>query len=110
MGRAGDTINFGGVKVAPRQVEAILLQNPALTDAAVIACPHVTAGEIPVAFLVFKGPPDQPALQRFMLENLDQHCFPVAVVPCTHLARTPDGKVDQAALRALFVNLLRKAQ
>ena len=106
MGRVSDTINFGGVKIAPRQVEAILMQYPALADAAVVACPHLTAGEMPIAFVVFKGPPDMPALQHHMTQNLDQYHFPVAMVPCSTLARTPDGKVDQAALRALFVRLL----
>ncbi len=105
-GRVGDTINFGGVKIAPRKVEAILQQYPALADAAVVACPHVTAGEMPIAFLVFKGPPDMPALQHFMTQNLDQYNFPVAMVPCTRLARTPDGKIDAVAMRALFVKLM----
>ena len=106
VGRVGDTINFGGVKIAPRQVEAILLQFPALADAAVVACPHVTAGEIPVAFLVFKGSPDMPALHQFMTEHLDHYYFPVAFVPCMRLPRTAEGKLDQAALRALFVSRL----
>ena len=109
-GRVSDTINFGGVKIAPREVEAILLQHPALVDAAVVACPHATAGEMPIAFLVFKGPPDMQALQHFMTQNLDQYNFPVAVVPCSHLARTPDGKVDPAVLRALFVKLMGSAK
>jgi acyl-coenzyme A synthetase/AMP-(fatty) acid ligase len=106
MGRISDTINFGGVKVSPPQVEAILLQYPELADAALVACPHVTAGEIPVAFLVFKGPPDLVALQHFMTQNLDQFSFPAAVVPCPRIDRTPDGKVNKVALRALFVRLL----
>lgn len=55
MGRVSDTINFDGVKVSPQQVEAILLQYPELADAALVACPLVKAGEIPVAFLVFKA-------------------------------------------------------
>ena len=106
MGRVSDTINFDGVKVSPQQVEAILLQYPELADAVPVACPHVKAGEIPVAFLVFKGPPDLLALQHYMTQNLDQFNFPAAIVPCRQLARTPEGKVDPVALRALFVKLL----
>lgn len=41
-----------------------------------------------------------------MTQNLDQFNFPAAVVPCRQLARTPEGKVDQMVLRALFVKLL----
>lgn len=39
-------------KVAPSELEAILLQHPAVKDAGVIGIPDELAGEIPTAFIV----------------------------------------------------------
>lgn len=39
-------------KVAPSELEAILLQHPAVKDVGVIGIPDTLAGEIPTAFIV----------------------------------------------------------
>jgi len=39
-------------QVAPAELESLLLTHPEIRDVAVIGIPNVTAGEIPMAFVV----------------------------------------------------------
>lgn len=41
-------------KVAPAELEALLLTHPGVQDAAVIGLPNEEAGELPLAFIVKK--------------------------------------------------------
>ena len=50
--RKKELIKYKGFSVAPAQLEALLLEHPAVADVAVIAKPHEEAGEIPKAFVV----------------------------------------------------------
>jgi long-chain acyl-CoA synthetase len=50
--RKKELIKYKGFSIAPAQVEALLLEHPAVADVAVIAKPDDEAGEIPKAFIV----------------------------------------------------------
>lgn len=50
--RKKELIKYKGFSVAPAQLEALLLEHPAVADVAVIAKPDEEAGEIPKAFVV----------------------------------------------------------
>ncbi len=52
--RAKEMINYKGYKVAPAELETVLISNPAIADAAVIPSSDEEAGEIPKAFVVLK--------------------------------------------------------
>jgi long-chain acyl-CoA synthetase len=53
--RKKELIKYKGFSVAPAQLEALLLEHPAVADVAVIAKPDVQAGEIPKAFVVLRA-------------------------------------------------------
>ncbi len=53
--RKKELIKYKGFSVAPAQLEALLLEHPAVADAAVIAKPDEEAGEIPKAFIVLRA-------------------------------------------------------
>jgi long-chain acyl-CoA synthetase len=53
--RKKEMIKFKGFSVAPAQIEALLLEHPAVADVAVIAKPNEEAGEIPKAFIVLRA-------------------------------------------------------
>ena len=67
-GRSADTIVTGGENVAPAEVESVLLEHPAVADAAVLGRPDAEWGEAVVALVV--GRPGQ-ALDA---ESLRAHC------------------------------------
>jgi acyl-CoA synthetase (AMP-forming)/AMP-acid ligase II len=50
--RLKELIKYRGFQVPPAELEALLVQHPAVMDAAVIPAPDPTAGEIPKAFVV----------------------------------------------------------
>jgi len=53
--RKKELIKYKGFSVAPAQLEALLLEHPAVADVAVIAKPSEEAGEIPKAFVVLRA-------------------------------------------------------
>ena len=53
--RKKELIKYKGFSVAPAQLEALLLEHPAVADVAVIAKPDEEAGEIPKAFIVLRA-------------------------------------------------------
>jgi acyl-CoA synthetase (AMP-forming)/AMP-acid ligase II len=50
--RVKELIKYKGMQVAPAELEALLLANPAIVDAAVVRAPDEEAGEVPKAFVV----------------------------------------------------------
>ena len=52
--RKKEMIKYKGFSVAPAQIEALLLEHPAILDVAVIAKADEEAGEIPKAFVVLR--------------------------------------------------------
>ncbi|HZS75684.1 MAG TPA: class I adenylate-forming enzyme family protein [Ktedonobacteraceae bacterium] len=52
--RKKELIKYKGFSVAPAQLEALLLEHPAVADVAVIAKPSEEAGEVPKAFVVLR--------------------------------------------------------
>jgi long-chain acyl-CoA synthetase len=59
-------IKFKGFSVAPAQIEALLLEHPAVTDVAVIGKPDEEAGEVPKAYVVLRAGYEQQSLDELM--------------------------------------------
>ena len=53
-GRIKEIINRGGEKIAPREVDEVLLTHPAIAEAATFALPHASLGEDVAAVVVFR--------------------------------------------------------
>jgi acyl-CoA synthetase (AMP-forming)/AMP-acid ligase II len=71
--RVKELIKYKGFQVAPAELEAVLLTNPAVADAAVIPCRDDEAGEIPKAFVVLKGETTAGLLMDFVAERVAPH-------------------------------------
>ena len=69
-GRSDDVINRGGEKIYPREIEDVLLAQPGVGSATVVAAPDRVLGQRPVAYVVPAGawPADQ--LEQAHLEEL----------------------------------------
>jgi O-succinylbenzoic acid--CoA ligase len=95
IGRKSDTIVSGGENVAPAEVEAALLEHPAVADAAVHPRPDPEWGEAVIATVVLRDGP------RVAPEELRAHCaarlaafkVPKVVEFAEGLPRTPSGKL-----------------
>src|SRR4029077_106451 len=55
-GRIKELINRGGEKVAPREIDEVLLTHPAVAEAVAFGVPHPTWGEEVAAAVVLRSP------------------------------------------------------
>jgi O-succinylbenzoic acid--CoA ligase len=98
-GRKVDTIVSGGENVAPAEVEAALLEHPAVADAGVFGRPDPEWGEAVTASVVLRGPAEPEELREWVGERLARFKVPKAVEVTGSLPRTPSGKLLRRELR-----------
>lgn len=53
--RKKEMIKYKGFSIAPAELEALLVEHPAVLDSAVVGVPDEEAGEIPKAFVILRG-------------------------------------------------------
>ena len=88
-----------GVRVAPDEIEALLLQSGLLTEVAVAARVNDTLGDMIVAFVVRKeATPDLKALKRHARAVMSPYMQPRVWVVLDRLPRLESGKIDYTAL------------
>ena len=100
-GREDDMIVSGGENVYPRQVEDLLMQHPAVEEAAVIGATDAEFGQRLVAFVVRepKSRLTASAVKAFARERLARYEVPRDVVFLRELPRNATGKVLRKDLR-----------
>jgi long-chain acyl-CoA synthetase len=100
--RAKDLIIVGGINVYPREVEEVLMNHPAVADAAVIGMPHEHYGEVPCAFVVLAvgAAATEDELRTYCRKNLARFKIPVAIRFRPRLPKSMIGKVLRKDLRA----------
>jgi fatty-acyl-CoA synthase len=99
--RKKDMIVSGGENIYPREIEEVLLEHPAVADAAVLGIPDEIWGEKVKAFIVLK---DRHSLDE---EGVIEHCKrhlasykkPRAVSFVEWIPKNPSGKVLKRILR-----------
>ncbi len=113
LGRTTDMIKASGMWVTPSEVEARILEHPAVDQAAVVACLDADGLEKPVAYAVLAAEAaesDPIALEtqiiEFCREGLPSYKRPRRVVFLDALPTTATGKVRRVELRAAAVGLL----
>jgi acyl-CoA synthetase (AMP-forming)/AMP-acid ligase II len=67
-GRSDDVINRGGEMLYPREIEEVLIADPAVRDAVVVGRPDPVLGQVPVAYVI---PARDPATASSLQELLD---------------------------------------
>jgi fatty-acyl-CoA synthase len=96
-GRRKEMFISGGVNVYPAEIEAELVSHPAVSDAAVIAVPDETWGEVGIAFVVSTASADD--LSAYLMMRIAKYKVPRRFVFIDALPRTPYGKVVKEELR-----------
>lgn len=103
--RAKDMIIRGGENIYSSEVENVLYDHPAVTDAALIGLAHRTLGEEPAA-VVHLAPgasATEAELQAWVRERLAAFKVPVRIVFCDEtLPRNANGKILKKDLAGLF--------
>jgi acyl carrier protein len=99
-GRLKEIINRGGEKIAPREIDEILAQHPAIAEAITFAVPHATLGEDVAAAVV---PRDDAAvteaeIRRFAALRLADAKVPSRILLVREIPRGPTGKPQRIGL------------
>jgi acyl-CoA synthetase (AMP-forming)/AMP-acid ligase II len=101
VGRTTDMYIRGGYNVHPQEVEAVLLEHPAVADVAMVPRADPVMGEIGVAVVVVaagQAVPTVDALRAFAAPRLAAYKLPEAVRVVTELPLTSMDKLDRRAL------------
>jgi long-chain acyl-CoA synthetase len=103
--RARDMVIRGGENIYSIEVENVLFDHPAVTDAALIGLPHRTLGEEPAA-VVHLAPgtsASEEELKAWVRERLAVFKTPVRIAFLPQpLPRNANGKILKSELKALF--------
>jgi acyl-CoA synthetase (AMP-forming)/AMP-acid ligase II len=99
-GRLGETINRGGEKIVPDEVDATLRSHPAVVDAAVFGVPDPLLGEDLVAAVVLQHNQTvaRKVIHAWLLDRLPMFKVPRRIWFVTELPRTATGKVQRGEL------------
>jgi o-succinylbenzoate---CoA ligase len=92
-GRKADTIVTGGENVAPAEVEAVLLEHPAVADAGVFGRPDPRWGEAVTARVVLRAAASPDELRAWCTARLAGFKVPKAIETADALPRTASGKL-----------------
>lgn len=101
-GRLKELINRGGEKIAPREIDEILLAHPAVRQAVAFAVPHPTLGENIAAAVVLAPDAmiDEGALLDHSLASLPFFKVPARIVILPEIPKGPTGKIQRIGLAA----------
>ncbi|HAK56509.1 MAG: benzoate-CoA ligase family protein [Vicinamibacterales bacterium] len=102
--RNDDLIISAGYNIAGPEVEAVLIEHPAVLEAAVVATPDAIKGHVPKAFVVVKpdatpGPDLAHDLQEHAKRELAPYKYPRKVEFVEALPKTETGKIRRVELR-----------
>ena len=102
LGRDGDVINVGGLKVSPTEVEEVAMACSGITDCACTAVENDLMGTVP-ALLVVKGEAfDIIELQETMMAKLEFYKRPKQFVYVDAIPKTYNGKINRRKLKNLL--------
>jgi len=104
-GRLKEMINRGGEKIAPREIDEVLLAHPSVAEAVAFGTPHATWGEEVAACVVLKadGPPATDAeIIAYCKERMAEFKRPKQIHITTSIPRTGTGKISRKNVAESF--------
>ena len=110
LGRSDDTIKVAGKRLGPAEVESILVEHPAVVEAAVIGVPDEIKGSAVVAFCVQvktnEAESDEElrhALLELVVSSLGKPLAPKTILFVVDLPKTRNAKVMRRMIRAAYL-------
>jgi acyl-CoA synthetase (AMP-forming)/AMP-acid ligase II len=98
--RVKELIKYKGFQVAPAELEALLVEHPAVADAAVIPLPDEEAGEIPKAFVVLADEDTTTEeIQQFVADRVSTYKQIRAIEVIDEIPKSASGKILRRVLR-----------
>lgn len=104
--RKKDMILSGGQNIYPQDIEAIIIEHPAINDVAVIGAKSQRWGETPIALAVI-NPNEKITTQEILTwanQKLGKQQRLADLLPIDELPRNPNGKILKRELRVQYGN------
>jgi amino acid adenylation domain-containing protein len=103
-GRLKEFINRGGEKIAPAEVDDVLMDHPAVAQAVSFAVPHARLGEdIAAAVVLHKlASATESDIRQFAAARLAASKIPCRVLIVENLPKSPTGKLQRIGLAEKF--------
>lgn len=104
LGRKGDVINVGGSKVAPDEIESIVMKYPNILDCACIGIPDKIKGQAPQLFIVTeqKADFDLQKLREYLQMQFEPYKIPKNIEFIDKIPRTFNGKIKRKELQRRY--------
>jgi acyl-CoA synthetase (AMP-forming)/AMP-acid ligase II len=102
VGRIKELINRGGEKIAPLEVDAVLMAHPAVAEAVSFGVPHPTWGEEVAAAVVLRSPAGEAEILAHCRERMSEFKCPKKLHIVTEIPRTVTGKIQRLNVAAAF--------
>jgi len=102
QGRIKELIIRGGEKIAPREIDEVLMRHPAVAEAVTFGVPHLSWGEEVAAAVVLKGEVGKKELADFSRQHLADFKVPRQFFFVTDIPRTATGKIQRRHVAAAF--------
>jgi 2-aminobenzoate-CoA ligase len=97
--RTDDMIISSGYNISGFEVEAALLEHPAVAECAVVAAPDAERGHVVMAYVVAGAAVEARELQDHVKALIAPYKYPRRIEFVDALPRTPTGKVQRNVLR-----------
>ena len=97
--RLKELIKYKGFQVAPAELEALLLSNPRVADAAVIGVRDEDGEEVPKAFVVLKEAQTPEEIMEWVASRVAPHKKIRRVEVVDQIPKSPTGKILRRVLR-----------
>ena len=99
-GRLKEIINRGGEKIAPLEIDEVLLDHPVITEVCTFAVPHDKLGEDVGAIVVLKDGESvrKDEIQQFVRDRLAPFKVPREILFLDAIPKGPTGKVQRIGM------------
>ncbi|MGC2698443.1 MAG: acyl--CoA ligase [Candidatus Angelobacter sp.] len=100
--RIKELINRGGEKIAPLEIDEVMMTHPSVSEAVAFGMAHPTWGEEVAIAVVLKEPQTEAVLMEHCKRHLADFKVPKKILIVDKIPRTATGKIQRRAVAAAF--------
>ena len=108
IGRVDDVLKVAGHRIATGELENAVNLHPEITECAVVGIPDEIKGEVPIIFLVYKGPRAVGDVKKEVVEQIKKQIGPIAlpkeIFLVDDLPKTRSGKIMRRIFKKLWLD------